>query len=254
MRDSLIMSLTADKKGKVRSTASGPRTFKAERTLQKYLERFDFSVDRNTSVSYTRREVPVGEVVPDLIQIVFRSRPLLRVWPKRWSYRHACVVAALRRQPRTIPQLAEILYERVHSLEALIDDLKRAGTVKQDAAGVVRLDPAIQDPNGYVVAVEAKLQRWRDALSQAIAYRRFADITVVVLGSAAGVTADTIDVFAREGIGLCVVEEKGLRWHVRPTSSCGLSPEREYLLYGAASPHRPWSRRYPKKASRQART
>lgn len=64
--------------------------------------------------------------------------------------------------------------------------------------------------NGEVLAFEAKLYRWRDALHQAYRNRCFANRSYVVLPSAAACHAVQYEQeFRRRRVGLCSVSAKG---------------------------------------------
>jgi hypothetical protein len=62
-----------------------------------------------------------------------------------------------------------------------------------------------------IVAVEAKLTRWRDALTQAAAYRRYADRAFVLLPvRIADVAAQHKAAFMDEGVGLLSYDAAGV--------------------------------------------
>jgi hypothetical protein len=64
---------------------------------------------------------------------------------------------------------------------------------------------------GELVAVEAKLERWRDALQQAYRNRCFAHRTYVVLPSSTALRAHRYEhEFRRRGVGLLVVSDDGI--------------------------------------------
>jgi hypothetical protein len=67
-----------------------------------------------------------------------------------------------------------------------------------------------------VVAIEAKLSRWRDALDQACAYRAYADASYVALPEASFERAlGAEDAFLSAGVGLLSVSTTGVRILVR---------------------------------------
>jgi hypothetical protein len=74
-----------------------------------------------------------------------------------------------------------------------------------------RADVVTTMVDGTVVAFEAKLTRWRDALQQAYRNRCFAHRSYVVLPmSAAGIAHQFLAEFQRRQVGLCYVGDEGV--------------------------------------------
>ena len=74
-----------------------------------------------------------------------------------------------------------------------------------------RVDLIAKDSNGDLVAFEAKLFRWRNALNQAYRNSSFAHYSYVVLPETTLENAVSyIDEFHRRGVGLCFFGSSGL--------------------------------------------
>ena len=89
-----------------------------------------------------------------------------------------------------------------------------------------------------MVAIEAKLCRWRDALRQAETYTQFADRVVVAM-DLHGVprASSAASLFRKRGIGLCGLSPHATEWLVRPESNPDCrGPEWEYLVATAPAP------------------
>jgi hypothetical protein len=70
-----------------------------------------------------------------------------------------------------------------------------------------RTDVVAVTAEGYVVAFEAKLERWREAMHQAYRNRCFADMSFVVLPKdVALIAAGFHGEFQRRGVGICYVD------------------------------------------------
>ena len=95
-----------------------------------------------------------------------------------------------------------------------------------------------------VVAVEAKLSRWKEALGQAVAYQEYADWVVVVMDpEAIPRREDVADSFREAGVGLCSLSPIKTEWLVLPVKERKSGHNREYLLASALSrAQTSWSR------------
>lgn len=90
-----------------------------------------------------------------------------------------------------------------------------------------------QAPIKEIIAIEAKLTKWRDALRQANRYRHFSHASWVVMNRATSSAAiKNIETFKRFGIGLAVVDMDGnMDIHYNP----GLSEPKSPMLYWRAN-------------------
>lgn len=213
-------------------------TYRLEIDLQKSIEDHLPMFRGDSDSFFYRREVPVAGRRPDFVCLMIDEGPEESVLPHNCSYRHAAVLALLRRRKRARLQfLAKQLYSDASRLSLLIEDLVRSGAVVQNATGSYSLSSYWRDVKVEVIAVEAKLTRWREALEQAIGYKAYADRAVVAMApSALPRTEKVIAAFEQSGVGLCVVHPECTDWIVRPSKTECHSREREYLLASALSP------------------
>lgn len=219
----------------------GQRAFHSEAALQAFLaERVELPMAFDLARS--RREVPVGGCVPDLVSVSFREMPDAGIWPSKWTLRHIHVLNAASRRRLHLRSLAARCPESEDRLRPLVRDLVRTGALVEFASGALGVAEEIAAIEAEVVAVEAKLDRWGDALRQAISYKRFADKAIVAMDSAgAPREPEAWSEFAREGIGLCAVSSDSTEWLV-PARRVGSSrsPERHYLIASAATSRQTW--------------
>ncbi|MCC6678884.1 MAG: hypothetical protein IT436_17295 [Phycisphaerales bacterium] len=82
-----------------------------------------------------------------------------------------------------------------------------------------------------VIAVEAKLTRWRDALAQATAYRRYADRAFVLLPKpSADLAIQHESAFRAAGVGLMAYDAQGVACMIASRKARLHSWHREYAL------------------------
>ncbi len=232
--------------------------FNTERELQQELFALDIEPPNRHTTTFVRREVPVGACIPDLVYVRFVEEPKTDLWPRHWSFLHSHVLWLLRRHAKLLPRtIARRSYESPDRILPILRDLIRSGAVTEATSGALQLSPAMARIDAEVVAAEAKLRNWREALSQAIVYQRFADRVFVAMDASGAPTAKEIwKKFRSMGVGLCVVVRQEIEWYVTPLPRRRGKPgaEREYLISSAAAATRQtlWSRRYATKASFQA--
>ncbi len=225
-----------------------PTAFQSERELQDELARLELGIDGLFTATFLRREVPIGGRIPDLIYVRFLMVPDSRLWPRRLNFRHSYVLWLLRQQSQIRPEtIADRSYEPIDKVMPVLRDLIRSGAVIKLETGTLALSEEMASITAEVIAVEAKLHRWREALTQAMTYSSFANRVFVAMDYRKTPSApEIIDQFLRNGIGLCAVAPKSLKWLVLPPLvNRPLGPEREYLITSAvASTHQQlWSRR-----------
>lgn len=86
-----------------------------------------------------------------------------------------------------------------------------AGFTREFEYGAGRTDVVAADEKGRVLAFEAKLQCWRNALTQAHRNRCFAHRSYVVLPESTAFRALRFEAeFRRRGVGICLVSDAGL--------------------------------------------
>lgn len=156
-------------------------------------------------------EQSVGSVIPDL---------LLGIWSGDLpSYRSLNIisrhiVAWLSKQgvANSEQQLRKNLLLSKQAVDSAVSTLKRVGAISKRESGEVELRPEFDVSSSIrVIAIEMKLRRWREALTQAIEYRKFADEVYVVLdGCQVRANDEIINNFTAHGIGMFLQRYDGL--------------------------------------------
>lgn len=215
--------------------------FRLEKHLRDFLARYNLVEWLSPSTTLVRREQPVGGRIPDILYVVFQEPPPQDIWPSSWISHHTFLVWHLRRAWRLhIETIAQKSYLPVDVAESLLRSLEVSGAVCQADSGSYFLsDQLVEIGRGEVVAVEAKLTRWQDAMDQAIQYQAFADRVVVAMDASWRVSEKAVRIARDNSVGLCVVSEEDVCWVVRPRRVTGRTgPNREYILASATDPRR----------------
>jgi hypothetical protein len=135
----------------------------------------------NPSHIRTLAQRPIGTVVPDFIYV--RSGRLVGSPPPAGlTALEAAIIATLMpvRSLRDVT-IARRLYSRVERIAPRLRSLERLGILKETTEGVFALRRRALPKTAHVVAVEAKLRRWREAIVQAASYLGFANQSYVAL-------------------------------------------------------------------------
>jgi len=97
------------------------------------------------------------------------------------------------------------LFLSPYAAERGVDQLRRAGAVAVLDSGELRAAPQFATSAFRLIAVEMKMRRWREALSQATAYLQFVDESYVVLdGNQVTIGKDLVREFELSPVGLLV--------------------------------------------------
>jgi hypothetical protein len=184
-------------------------SFSLESQLCEVLARHVLEVLGVEHAAAVLEEVRVGTVVPDLV-VVSRGGSALDL---RLSGFESWIVADLiRTRSRRIDTLSRRLFARTEITVRAVERLERAGLVERLSADAVSLRHACFPVESEVIAVEAKLRRWREAVEQAVGYQRFANRSYVAL------PADIIDggeeileACRSRGLGVLSVSRQGAR-------------------------------------------
>lgn len=149
-----------------------------------------------------RREVQVGRAVADLVILLGESGTAARP-RKPLSVSESVILSCVRNHgSRNDEQLAiRCGFSNPKAVHRPLRQLARHGWLSIDDDGQVSL--AAQAQSSRLVAIEAKLTRWREALGQAEGYLRFADASYVILPIASiGSTLQNLESFRAAGVGL----------------------------------------------------
>lgn len=179
---------------------------------------------------HVAHELPIGQSIADMVILRSAKDP---VWPEApLTVAESLVLSALRHlgaaRADTIGRHVFMSAEDVR--EILGGRLAEWRLVRPKERGIVEARAAWVS-SAQVVAVEAKLTRWRDALAQAAVYRRYADRAFVLLprtiaGAAAGHATD----FRAAGVGLLAYDSQGVACLIASQKAKLHSWHREYAL------------------------
>lgn len=154
-------------------------------------------------------ETQVGPRIPDLL--LFYSKPDRQRSAVQLTYFDCAILAAiLDGQPIDVVKLAERTYASIGDIERRVVRLVRLGFVTARPDGTFALRRGVIPTDVRVVAVEAKLYRWREALSQAEAYFSFANESYIAMPShAVRRNINALDACAVAGVGIIAVDDSG---------------------------------------------
>jgi hypothetical protein len=176
------------------------------------------------------REVNVGRVIVDVVALRAQTDGRLYV-EDVFTTRESVILSLLRVDGPTRIDLLENRcgIARGGLREGALTRLLTWGIVSLERGGRVTMTHNAFPVN--IVAIEAKLTKWREALSQAIEYRRFADHAYVALPSLWATPAiKSSEVFEKHGIGLMVLSGDELEVVVEPEQDHAHDWRREFVL------------------------
>jgi DNA-binding MarR family transcriptional regulator len=152
-------------------------------------------------------EMQVGMRIPDLL-LVFRD-PAELLAPVKLSYFECALLAfTLRTGTSTVTDLAAATYASREDVETRVGRLAHLGFLKRrgdEFTAAKRIGRRVR-----IIAVEAKLTRWKEALVQAEECRRFANEAYIAMPQ--GIVRNNLAVVqacASSGVGIIAVDEHG---------------------------------------------
>lgn len=175
-------------------------------------------------------ELPIGQSIADMVIL----RPVSeRVWPEApLTVAESVVLSTLRQLGAArADTIGRQVFMSADEVRALLDGrLSEWRLVRCKERGIVEAHAAWVRA-AEVIAVEAKLTRWRDALEQATFYRRYADRAFVLLPRASAETAfrHAAD-FRAAGVGLLAYDTQGVSSMIASQKAKLHSWHREYAL------------------------
>lgn len=216
-------------------------TFESERTLSDAISTVRPPAHEDAEWVYSRREFPMGDIIPDIVYVaIWEGKP--SAWRRRWTYWEAHVLWLLGRYPRLrLATLARLTFTREDKVRRVTSGLIKAGAIEMTDTGAVRRSSAYSLLEGEVVAVESKLERWRDGLHQAKAYWRFADRVFVAVQHASLPSASGMIHFRQSGVGLLAVSPPQTVELIIPARAIRTrAPEKEYAFVSSLGGQTPW--------------
>jgi hypothetical protein len=179
----------------------------------------------------SEREVAAGRRIADVVLLLADNAASERTIADELSVGECVVLATLRRRGRlTRETLIEATGAAERALHATLQKLERRGLLTQTRTGKISLVRS-WTRSASLVAFEAKLHKWRDALAQACWYRRYADASYVVLPIAhAKAAMSSADEFLAAGVGLLVFDMKTIYCAIPAARSREHDWRREFVL------------------------
>lgn len=175
-----------------------------------------------------KNEVGAGRFISDVVALVTTKGIELK--SPVLSSRESVVLSCIRQHgPITKEKLHNFCRIAPEQLSRICSKLERAGIIRSQQR-LLRLRREWARST-KLIAFEAKLTRWRDALRQATAYRSFADKSYVVLSAPLATTAiKNAKEFRAEGVGLLVVKNGAIRTLISSTPRGNYDWRREYIV------------------------
>ncbi len=148
------------------------------------------------------KELTVGKSIAD---VVFYKSNDLAAWPEApLSATESVILSIVRlRNSARLDTIARHTYLPIDEVEAAVmGRLVAWGLVRVRARGVVEATREWVEQS-EIIAIEAKLTKWRDALDQAIEYRHYSDRSYVLLPDyCVEIAIRNIHKFKQAGVGL----------------------------------------------------
>lgn len=179
---------------------------------------------------HVAHELPIGQSIADMV--ILRSAKV-PVWPEApLTVAESVVLSALRRLGAArADTIGRHVFMSVEDVREILDGrLAEWRLVRHKERGVVEARAAWVS-SAQVIAVEAKLTRWRDALAQAAVYRRYADRAFVLLPrDIADAAATHAPDFREARVGLLAYDSQGVVSLIASQKAILHSWHREYAL------------------------
>lgn len=148
-------------------------------------------------------ELTVGHSIADIV-ILRRAGAACCLWPEGpLSVVESAILSSLRRLgTSSADEIAQDVFMQAEPVRLLLLGRLSNWSLVRNHAGGFRTSKAWVSQS-EIIAIEAKLTRWRDAIDQAVAYRRYADRSFVLLPMEnAVIAAQHKDAFTKAGVGL----------------------------------------------------
>jgi hypothetical protein len=174
----------------------------------------------------------IGTRVPDLLIGEWDPERLPKLHPRMGPI-EAHVLAVVSRYGVVTPdQVHKELHMTSSGAIRAFARLKSYGALIEKNTGEYRRPSGSRESAIWLTAIEVKLRRWREALSQAAAYRRFANRAFVVLDSAqVKMSEEMLKAFKSAKVGLVLLSGSGLDVVVPAVSQRRISAERIRVVH-----------------------
>lgn len=228
-----------------------------ERILQNELANFEPSNWGLYQKYFIKREVPVGDCIPDLICVGIKFLPGEINWPINWNGKHSFVLWLLKKFDKL--KLGEIInysFDTEKDVKQILSDLVSKDFVYETENKSYKLSKLIKSIDADVISFEVKINDWKEALCQAKKYLHFSDKAIVVIDQINSCDIDLVKhEFEKENIGLCLISKKTIQWIIKPIEkNLIVNYYHEFVIFNALLPRNQirWELRYVENASFQA--
>jgi hypothetical protein len=173
-------------------------------------------------------EMPVGSGnvrIPDVLLIYTDSRGPERSAPTPLSYYDAEIISRLARSSASLTDLAAEFFANQDELSGRLRRLEGRGLIRRSFDTALYQTTALFPRNIRIVAIEAKLKRWRDAIRQASRYVEFANEAFIAMPSGVAMRSQVVEACAEAGVGVLAVDQTMVTVVLQPESVTPCSGE-----------------------------
>lgn len=215
-----------DRYGTIRGPMSDSSGFRFEKDLfAVLLEKSPGALNLQDGPFHVLSETQVGTRIPDLL-IVCSNTEQGGALPKLSYFDCTIVATTIRAGTVTVETLAETTFSPATEIARRVDRLVRRGLLTHDDNDRFRFSPRALPTKLRVVAVEAKLTRWKDALAQARTYLAFANEAYVAMpAQTVRRNVSALTACADAGIGVIAVDELDVSIVLQAVHRQPMSPE-----------------------------
>lgn len=184
--------------------------FRYEKNLRDFLFQNVRSLFKQDGNLLIRKEVPVGNCIPDLIIALIPNPKETNYFSKKLTYKQASLVRIIGSYSRiSIPKLSKKAFETVESVRHTIHSLEENGYIKSVSNNSYSVSNEFKKTNIQIFSIETKLTRWQNAIDQAIQYRNFSNRSFIALDKKISDRSKKIAKKSKkEGLGLMTVTKK----------------------------------------------
>lgn len=177
------------------------------------------------------RKYPVGAIVPDLVLVISKRATVQSVKPKKLSMIDCSILFAISQSKgATLATIAGKIFVRESLIHASVERLVKSGVITT-RGGHLTIRKEVTKQTAQVLSIEAKLTRWRDAITQAKAYLRFSNAAYVALPMAQIARLKDVKAACKlAGVGLISVNQETCRIIVRAPVSLASTGEWFWIL------------------------
>lgn len=175
------------------------------------------------------REVVTGKKIADIV--ILLSRKNSHTIPiKPFTTLESVLIATLRRQGTlTINELeAKCGLPYGHLKNGILENLKKSGLIgiKNNRSVILK---NFWKEDHKIIAIEAKLTRWQEALKQAVKYQDYADESYVLMPNSLGLKTSQFKKFKQMGVGLFFIHENSINKILSAKKSTDHNWRREHV-------------------------